>query len=118
MTMFPRRLLPLNRTGPVTPSKEVLSSALMNKLSQILFLGGRSTKERSLIALKHYNGAIVAKNTLLLQKMPSRTTNTHNGVANDLTKRAASLSLLPLPLQAVPVVEAAGLVIAVRNMRP
>ena len=117
MTMFPRRLLPLNRTGPVTPSKEVLSSALMNKLSQFLFL--RGTKERSLIALKHYNGAIVAKNTLLLQKMPpSRTTNTHNGVANDLTKRAASLSLLPLPLQAAPVVEAAGLVIAVRNMRP
>lgn len=116
MTMFPRRLLPLNRTGPVTPSKEVLSSALMNKLSQILFL--RGTKERSLIALKHYNGAIVAKNTLLLQKMPSRTTNTHNGVANDLTKRAASLSLLPLLLQAAAVLEAAGLVIAVRNMRP
>lgn len=115
MTMFPRRLLPLNRTGPVTPSKEVLSSALMNKLSQFLFL--RGTKERSLIALKHYNGAIVAKNTLLLQKMPpSRTTNTHNGVANDLTKRAASLSLLPL--QAAAVVEAAGLVIAARNMRP
>ena len=44
MTMFPRRLLSLNRTGPVTPSKEVLSRAWMKACSHVLSLKKEITK--------------------------------------------------------------------------
>ena len=61
MTIFPLRLLPLKRTGPVTPSKEVLSRALMNMDSQSWLL--ETIKEQRLQKKAYFKSCIVSIRT-------------------------------------------------------